>query len=88
MSSSSGEMVDASQGLATGAGDFGQNLAQKAAHHTYSGSWNLYREVADIFHIVGTLASLDPFKSGFWVFLGSDMKGSSEIDRGFGGFWV
>ena len=27
-------------------------------------------------------ASLDPFKSGFWVFLGSDMKGSSEIDRG------
>ena len=32
--------------------------------------------------------SLDPFISGFRVFLGSDLKGSSEIDRGFGGFWV
>ena len=29
------------------------------------------------------LASLDPFISGFRVFLGSDLKGSSEIDRGF-----
>ena len=34
------------------------------------------------------VASLDPFISGFLIFLGSDMKGSSEIDRGFGGFWV
>ena len=27
--------------------------------------------------------SLDPLIAGFWVFLGSDLKGSSEIDRGF-----
>ena len=27
--------------------------------------------------------SLDPFIAGFCFFLGSDMKGSSEIDRGF-----
>ena len=32
--------------------------------------------------------SLEPFISGFRVFLGSDLKGSSEIDRGFGGFWA
>ena len=30
----------------------------------------------------------EPFISGFRVFLGSDLKGSSEIDRGFEGFWV
>ena len=34
------------------------------------------------------VASLDPFKSGFWVFLGSSRKGLAKIDRGFEGFWV
>ena len=32
---------------------------------------------------VADVASLDPLIAGFWVVLGSDMKGSSEIDRGF-----
>ena len=34
-------------------------------------------------HRARLLPSLDPFISGFLIFLGSDLKGSSEIDRGF-----
>ena len=41
-----------------------------------------------LFHRQAKTASLDPFKSGFWVFLGSSRKGLAKIDRGVEGFWV